>query len=66
MFLEMIEIENVANESCSPNLIFIKENHFQNDGVDFWHWKLTLKTENAQFLPACHYICLQDIKISFD
>ena len=22
-FLKMIEIENVANESCSPNLIFI-------------------------------------------
>ena len=31
VFLKMIEIENVANESCSPNLIFIKENHFQND-----------------------------------
>ena len=25
-----------------------------------------LKTENAQFLPAHHYFCLQDIKISFD
>ena len=62
----MIEIENVANESCSPNLIFIKENHFQEDWVDFRCWKLTLKTENAQFLPACQYFCLQNIKISFD
>ena len=25
----MIEIENVANENYSPNLIFIKENHFR-------------------------------------
>ena len=36
-FLKMIEVENVANESCSPNLIFIKENHFQEDLVDFRH-----------------------------
>ena len=35
VFLEIIEIENVANESCSPNLIFILENHFQEVSVDF-------------------------------
>ena len=30
-FLRMIEIENVANQSCSPNLIFRKENRFLED-----------------------------------
>ena len=61
----MIIIENVVNKSCSPNSIFLRENHFQEDSVNFWLQKLTLKTENAQFLPAHHYVCLQDIKISF-
>ena len=27
----LILIENVASKSCSPNLIFILENHFRQD-----------------------------------
>ena len=61
----MIRIENVVNKSCSPNSIFLRENRFQEDSVNFWLQKLTLKTENAQFMMARHYFCLQDIKISF-
>ena len=61
----MIEIENVANESCSPNLIFLKENHFQNDSVDFRLCKLTLKTENVQFFAVLNQKILQDVKKSF-
>ena len=46
----MIEIENVANQSCTPNLIFRKENRFREDWVDIGPRKLTLNSENAQFL----------------
>ena len=49
----------------SSDLIFLRENRFQEDLVNFWLQKLTLKTKNTQFLPACYYVCLQDIKISF-
>ena len=66
VFLKMIQMKNIASESCSPNLIFIKENNFWEDSVDFWPQKLTLKTENAQFLLARHYFCAQNIKISFE
>ena len=62
----MIKIEDVLNKIYSPNLVFISEKHFQEDEVDFWLRKLTLNTENAQFLPLHHYFCLQDINISFD
>ncbi len=62
----MIEIENVANESCSPNLIFRKENHFREDSVDIWPRKLTLNSENAQFLTTLTQTVLQDIKKSFE
>ena len=48
----MIEIENVANKSCSPNLIFRKENRFQEDWVDVWPRKLTLKMPNGLILPS--------------
>ena len=54
----------LPNKSCCPNSIVIKENRFQEDSDNFWLQKLTLKTENAQLLPAHHYVCLQDIKIS--
>ena len=57
----MIRIENVVNKSCSPNSIFLRENHFQEDSVNFWLQKLTLKTENAQFLPAHHYVYVYKI-----
>ena len=61
----MIRIENDVNKICSPNSKFLRENRFQEDSVNIWLQKLTLKTENAQFLLAHHYVCLQDIKISF-
>ena len=61
----MTKIENAVNERYSPILLLLKENHFQEDQVDFWPLKLTLNTENAQFLSARHYFFLQDIKISF-
>ena len=60
----MIIIENIVNKSCSSNSTFLRENCFQEDSFNFWLQKLTLKTENAQFLMARHYFCLQDIKIS--
>ena len=44
----MIEIENVANKSCCPNLIFKEENHLRENVVDIWSQKLTLNYENAQ------------------
>ena len=45
--LKMICIENVIDKSCSPNLIFRQENKFQEDRIDFWPQKLTLKTEKC-------------------
>ena len=62
----MTKIENDINENYSPNLLFSNENHFEDDQVDFWPLKLTLKTENARFLSAHYYFYLQDIKISFE
>ncbi len=56
----MIEIENVANQSCSPDLIFRKENHFREDWVDIQPQKLILNTENGQFLMALPQTVLQD------
>ena len=61
----MFRIENVFNKSCCPNSIILGENRCQEDSVNFWLQKFTLKTENAHFLPVHHYFCLQDIKISF-
>ena len=62
----MTKIENDINESYSPNLLFSNENRFEDDQVDFWPLKLTLKTENARFLSAHYYFYLQNIKISFE
>ena len=30
----MTKIENDVNESCSSNLVFLRENHFREDEVD--------------------------------
>ena len=46
----MIEIKNDLNESCSSNLVFLRENHFQRDSVTISPQKLTLIFENALFL----------------
>ena len=34
-FSEVIRIENDVNKICSPNSIFLKENYFQEDSVNF-------------------------------
>ena len=57
----MNEIKNVTIESYSSNLICI----FEKIKLIYLR-KLTLKTENVQFLLACHYFCVQNIKISFE
>ena len=46
----MIKIKNDINESCSSNLVFLRENHFQRDSVAVSPQKLTLNFENALFL----------------
>ena len=48
----MIKIKNDINESCSSNLVFLRENHFQRDSVSVSPQKLTLKFENALFLST--------------
>ena len=30
----MTKIETVVNEICSPNIVFLRENRFQEDKVD--------------------------------
>ena len=42
-------------ESCSSNLIILRENHFQKDWVGFWPSKLTLNFKNALFLSVYFY-----------
>ena len=49
---------------CPPSWIFRWENHIQEDWIDFWPPKLTLKTENVQFLTVFNQKLLQDIKKS--
>ena len=46
----MIEIKNDLNESCSSNLVFLRENHFQRDSVAISPQELTFNFENALFL----------------
>ena len=41
-----------VNESCSSNLIFLRENHFQKDLISFRPLKLTLNFQNSLFLLA--------------
>ena len=48
----MIKIKNDINESCSSNLVFLRENPFQKDQVAISPLKLTLNFENALFLLA--------------
>ena len=62
----MIEIENVVNKSCSPNLIIRQENNFQEDSFDIWPWKLILNSENAQCLTTLPQTILKYTKKSFE
>ena len=48
----MNKIKSVVTESCSSDLIFLTENHFQNDYITFWPLKLTPNFKNALFLSA--------------
>ena len=59
-------MKKATSESCSPNLIFLSKNHFQNDKVSIFPQKLALNFDNALFLSARHYFNLQDINISFE
>ena len=34
-------MKNVNNKKCSPQLIFLNDNHIQKDSDNFWHWKFT-------------------------
>ena len=54
------------NESCSFELLFLIEYFFQKKKFDFWTSKLTLNSENALFLSACHSFMVQDSKVSFE
>jgi len=47
---KMIEIKNDFIESCSSNLVFLGENHFQRVAIS--PQKLTLNFENALFLST--------------
>ena len=46
----MIKMKNDLNESCSSNLVFLRENHFQRDSVAIS--PMTLNFENALFLST--------------
>ena len=48
----MIKIKNDLDESCSANLVFLRENLLQRDSVAISPQKLTLNFENAQFLST--------------
>ena len=56
----------VNKKSCTPNVIFLRENRFLGDYLVFRPKNLTLNSENVLFLPAHHSFNLQDIKISFE
>ena len=55
----MIEIKNGLNESCSSNLVFLRENLFQRDSVATSPQKLTLNFENVVFLLTHFKICVR-------
>ena len=48
----MNEIKNDPNESYSSNLLFLRENHVQEDWMNIWPQKLTLNLENVLLLSA--------------
>ena len=48
----MIEIKNDHNKSCSSNIVFLRENHFQRDSVAISPEKLTLNFDNSLFLST--------------
>jgi len=48
----MIKTKNDLNESCSSNLVFLRENHFQRETVTISPKKLTLNFENSLFLST--------------
>ena len=48
----MNEMKSAVNESCSSNLIFLKESRFQKDSITFLPLKLTPNLKNALSLTA--------------
>ena len=53
-------------KSNPSSLIFQQKNYFQDDKVYFCPKKLTLKTDNGQFLTVLNQVVLQDIKTFFE
>ena len=45
----MDKIENGFDKEYSPNPIFKYKNHFQEDLIESWTMKFTLKAENFKF-----------------
>ena len=62
----MKEIQNDFDKICSPYLIIQYKNHFNEEKVDFWAEKFTLKTENVKFLTSLPQVFLQDVEKSFE
>ena len=58
--------KKVFSKKWSPKLIFLDENSFWKNSVDFWHRKLTLKVQFWHFLRPWHYVNLQNTAISFE
>ena len=61
----MNKMKNFVNRSCSPDLIFLQENHFQKNQTDFCIRKLTLNIKKLQFSRALCKIWVTDIKKVF-
>ena len=53
--LQKNEIKNDINESCSPKLIILRENHFHKHKIGISPSKLTLNFKNAQYLSTYFY-----------
>ena len=61
----MVEKINAFNESCSPKINIQIRILVSGRLSHIWPQKLTLKSENALFLPALPQNVLQDINKSF-
>ena len=52
------------NESFAPNFKFFNEKKNWNDSDDFWHRKLTLKTQKSPIWSTWRYVNSQNTTIS--
>ena len=58
----MTEIENVVNRSCSTNLLFLKENNFQQKCSNFTQMYKSLFSKNVPYF--CRLTITSIYKIS--